>query len=82
MLSSKARQIGHYVMVSLWCESLLTNTRFRFFIFEWTNFEAYLIHQEKEIPNEPGRSYNDFTNEKQNGYCYNKKQCFFASILN
>ena len=25
----KARQMGRYVMVSLWCEYLLTNTRFR-----------------------------------------------------
>ena len=25
----KGRQMGHYVMVYLWCESLLTNTRFR-----------------------------------------------------
>ena len=26
----KARQMGHYTMVSLWCESLLTYTRIRF----------------------------------------------------
>ena len=32
----KARQMSHYVMVSPWCASLLTNTRFCFFVLEWT----------------------------------------------
>ena len=33
----KARQIGHYVMGSLLCESLLTNTRFHFLYFRMNN---------------------------------------------
>ena len=28
----KARQMGHHVMVSLWCKSLLTITLFCFFV--------------------------------------------------
>ena len=33
----KDRQMGHYVMVSLWCDFLLTNTRFRFLYFRVNN---------------------------------------------
>ena len=33
----KASQIGHYVMVSAWCASLSTNTRFRFLYFRINN---------------------------------------------
>ena len=33
----KGTQMGHYVMVSLWCESLLTNTRFHFLYFRMNN---------------------------------------------
>ena len=33
----KARQMGYYVMVSLWFESLLTDTRFRFLYFRVNN---------------------------------------------
>ena len=31
------RQMGHYVMVSLWCESLSNNTRFCFLYFRMNN---------------------------------------------
>ena len=34
----KGRQMGHYVKVSLWCESLLTNTRFRVPYFRMNNY--------------------------------------------
>ena len=64
--------MGHFVMVSLWCASLLTNTRFRFLYFRIKTCLAYtMLHQEKELPNESERplSYNSFTDKKQNG-CY------------
>ena len=35
--SLKASQMGHFVMVSLWCASLSTNTRFRFLYFRMKN---------------------------------------------
>ena len=68
----RASQMGHFVTVSLRCASisLSTNTRFRFLYFRMNNFEAYkMLHQEKELPNDPGRplSYNNFT-DKKNGY--------------
>ena len=72
---NKARQMGNYAMVSLWCESLLTNTRFRFnnnnndfVIIEWTIVAHLMLDQQKELPNDSGRplSYNNFTDKKQN----------------
>ena len=68
----KGRQMGHCVMISPWCEPLLTNTIFRFVYFRMNNCKAHLmLHQEKELPNDSGRpsSYNNFTNKKQNGCC-------------
>ena len=44
----KARQMGHYVMVSLWYESLLTNTRF-LFILEWTIVKRIWCWTKKKI---------------------------------
>ena len=65
--------MGHYDMASLWCASLLTNTRFRFpFFFRMNNCLAHLmLHKEKELPNDSGRplSYDNFTDKKQNGCC-------------
>ena len=56
-------------MVSLWYESLLTNTRLRFFL-ELNNCEALLIlHEEKELSNDSERPlglYN-FTDKKAKG---------------
>ena len=34
----KGRQMGHYVMISLWCDSLLTNTRFRILCFRMIDY--------------------------------------------
>ena len=34
----KASHMGHFVMVSLWCASLSTNTRFRLLKFRMKNF--------------------------------------------
>ena len=46
-------QMGHCVMVSVWCESLLTNTRFRVLYFRMNNCWGHLmLHQEKELPKE------------------------------
>ena len=36
-ISLKASQMGHFVMISLWCASLSTNTRFRFLYFRIIN---------------------------------------------
>ena len=33
----KGRQMGYFAMVSLWCESLLTNTRFRVLYLKMNN---------------------------------------------
>ena len=55
--------MGHNGMVSLWCESLLTDTRFRVLYFKMNNTNTHLmLHQEKELPNDSGRSlrYNSF----------------------
>ena len=63
----KDRQMGHYAMVSLLCESLLTNTKFRILHFRVTNCYAHLMlnHLEKELPNDSGRplSYYNFTDK-------------------
>ena len=70
--------MDHFVMLSLWCASLSTNTRFRFLYFRTNNCSVHMmLHQEKKLPNNSGRplSYNNFT-DKKNG-CY-KKQHFFA----
>ena len=73
--SIKGRQMGHRVtnvMVSLWCKSLLTNTRFRVLYFKMKNCKAHLmLHQETELAKDSGRplSYYDFTDKKQNGCC-------------
>ena len=67
IISIKGRQMGQYVMVSLWCESLLTNTRFRFLYFRMnTCYTHLMLHQEKELSNDSGRplSYNNFTDKK------------------
>ena len=63
----KARQISLYVMVSLWCESLLTNTRFRILFKKMNSCEALLmLYNEKELPNDSGRPlrYHNFTDKK------------------
>ena len=59
-----ARQMSHYVMVSLWCESLSIINRFRFLHFRMNNCLAYLmLDQEKEFANDSGRplSYDNST---------------------
>ena len=58
-----------YLMVSLWYESLLTNTRLRFFL-ELNNCEALLIlHEEKELSNDSERplGFYNFTDKKAKG---------------
>ena len=53
------RQVKHgsFVMVSLWCASLSTNTRIASFNLEWTIVKRIymMLHQEKELPNDSGR---------------------------
>ena len=46
--------MGHYVMVYLWCESLLTNTRFHVLYFIMNNklLSASDVLSEKEVPND------------------------------
>ena len=54
------------------CASLLTNTRFRFLYFRMNNCSVHLmLHQDKELPTVSGRplSYDNSTDEKQNGCC-------------
>ena len=80
--------MSRFVMVSLWCASLSTNTRvhslFLYIYFRTNNCQAHMmLHQEKELANESGRplNYNNFTDE--NKTAATKKQCFFAfSVLN
>ena len=60
----KARQMSHYGVISLWCASLLTDTRF---YSKMNNCKAHLIlHQEQEHLNDLGRpsSCNNFTDKK------------------
>ena len=42
-----------------------------------------MLHLDKELPNDLGRlsSYNDFTDKKQNGWCY-EAVLFAISVLN
>ena len=74
----KARRMGHYGMVSLWCASLLTDSRFSVLYFKMNNCLAYLmLHQEKELPNDSGRPLrcNNFTDKRLSGY---HKKLFFC----
>ena len=47
--------MGHCVMVCLWCESLLTNTRFRFLDFRMNLLSTSDVGQEKRLPNDSER---------------------------
>ena len=71
----KGSRMGHSVKVSLWCVTLLINTRFRLFILEKA------ILQDKEPPNDSGRlsSYNNFTPIKSK-MAAAKKQCFLRFL--
>ena len=76
--------MGQCAMVSLWFESLLTNTRFRVLYFRMNNCEAHLmLHQEKEVPNDSRRPlcYSNFTDKKQNIIAAAKKPYFLSSLL-
>ena len=81
----KVSQVGHFVMISLRCASLSTNTRFCFLYIGKNNCYAHMmLYQEKELPEDSGRplGYNNFT-VKKNKMAATKKQCFFAfSALN
>ena len=56
----KDRQMGHYVMVSLWCEPTID---FSFFNLRVNNCYAHLMwHKQKELLND-----SEFTDKKQNG---------------
>ena len=57
----KDRQMGHYVLVSLWCESLSINTILRFVYLRMNNQYAQLmLHPEKGLPNYSGRPLYQF----------------------
>ena len=70
--------MGHFVMVSIWCASISTSSRFRFLYFRMNNCKANAtLHQVKELPNDSGRplSYNKLP--IKNKMAATKKQCFF-----
>ena len=67
--SFKGIQMRHYVMVSLWCESLLTNARFRFPLFknkQSLSAPDVTLKKKEKLPNDSGRplSYNNFTDKE------------------
>ena len=75
----KFRQMGHYVMVSFLCESLLNNTKFRFLYFSKNNCKAHLtLNQEKEFPNDSGRPLSKIILPIKSSA--DKKQCFLRFL--
>ena len=76
--------MGHSVKSSLWCDSLLINTRFGFFLFQNEQLlSASDVTLRQKFPNDLGRlsSYNNFTDKKQNGCCL-EAVLFAFSVLN